>query len=167
MTQQTFPTDAAGRRISRLLRLRIAGRGGDASAAAGAGRGLWGAWCPPRAVENLGVSPSSQLHLTACPHPSDPTLPCNLCACRLLAALPKGLRLPFPPQIPLCSPAWLGFAFSLLPLVPPVLPLAGSGPIPHLSCPSPTSLMFISFRRPALVERLRFLNFLLFDEVRV
>ena len=38
---------------------------------------------------------------------------------------------------------------------------------PHLSCPSLTLLVFISFRRPTLVEQLSFLNFLLFDEVRV
>lgn len=38
---------------------------------------------------------------------------------------------------------------------------------PRLFCPSLTSLVFISFKRPTLVEQLSFLNFLLFDEVRV
>ena len=39
--------------------------------------------------------------------------------------------------------------------------------LPRLSCPSLTSFMFTSFRRPTLDEQLSFLNFLLFDEVRV
>lgn len=46
-------------------------------------------------------------------------------------------------------------------------PFAGSGTCFPISSAPLISLMFISFRRPILVEQLRFFNILLFDEVRV
>lgn len=46
-------------------------------------------------------------------------------------------------------------------------PFAGSGTCFPISSAPLISLMFISFRRPILVEQLSFFNILLFDEVRV
>lgn len=96
------------------------------------------------------------------------------------APIPAGLRSPSPKGSDDPSPprqAWLAgnFLFPCLPQPPLAAPLGFSAaalcrirPVfPRLSCPSLTSLVFISFRRPTLVEQLSCLNFLLFDEVRV